>query len=165
MVSTWAFLQGLAESPSPHRSYIGIDLALPLFEDLFQAHKLAKTKAIAFDFWLVNDMTINIPAVDFLFIDSLHTYCHLTYELEKFSPQVKKYIAMHDTSDPWGTEDEPFYGSGFIEYDASIDRTKKGLWAAVEDFLARHPEWSLFERYTNSHGLTVLKRVEPLNQF
>ena len=34
-----------------------------------------------------------------------------------------------------------------------------GLWPAVEDFLEKHPEWVLHERYTNNNGLTILKRV------
>jgi hypothetical protein len=34
-----------------------------------------------------------------------------------------------------------------------------GLWLAIEEFLFAHPEWTLAERRTNCHGLTVLKRV------
>jgi cephalosporin hydroxylase len=104
-------------------------------------------------------MTIEIPSTDLLFIDSLHTYCHLTYELEKFSPHVRKYIAMHDTSEPWGTVDDTEYGGDYSEYPAAFDREKRGLWAAVEDFLSRHPEWRLLERRLNNHGFTVLERV------
>ena len=37
----------------------------------------------------------------------MHTYCHLSYELDTFSPKVRKYIAMHDTSEPWAIGTTP----------------------------------------------------------
>jgi len=104
-------------------------------------------------------MTIEMEPVDMIFIDSLHTYCHLTYELETFSPKVAKFIAMHDTSEPWGDAEDDTYHGDYSEYPAWIDRTKKGLWPAVEDFLARHPEWKLKSRVFNRHGFTVLERL------
>ena len=103
-------------------------------------------------------MNIRIPQTDFLFIDSLHTYAHLTYELEKFSPHIAKYIAMHDTSDDWSYTDDTQYRGDYSEYPENIDRTKRGLWPAVEDFLERHPEWVLEARYFNCYGFTILKR-------
>ncbi len=155
--STWGLLSGLAENGSLKRSYIGIDLNLPPANLLDFAQKLSAANQIEFAFWQANDMQIDIPQVDFLFIDSLHNYSHLTYELEKFSSKVDIYIAMHDTSEPFGNQDEaPFDDSAYPEW---IDRTKRGLWPAVEDFLNRHPEWSLHMRKFNCHGLTVLKRV------
>ena len=93
-----------------------------------------------------------------LFIDTWHTYRHLSYELEKFSPKVRKYIAMHDTSEPWGSDDEPAYYGPVRKYPPHIDLNKRGLWTAVEDFLAAHPEWKLKERHLNNHGFTVLER-------
>ncbi len=159
MVSSWALLQGLSENDLDVRFYLGIDIATPPIESLTLAQYLAQENGIDFAFWEENDMSIDIPYTDFLFIDSLHTYCHLTYELEKFSPNVNQYIAMHDTSAPWGTVDDSSYNGNYSEYPAFIDRNKRGLWPAVEDFLARHPEWTLHERRFNNHGLTVLKRV------
>lgn len=159
MVSSWALLQGLSESGHEGKFYIGIDIAAPPRLSLFKARNLALAKNIGFEFWLANDMTIDIPVVDLLFIDSLHTYCHLTYELEKFSPQVTKYIALHDTSPPWAYVDDEEYTGDYSEYAPWIDRSKRGLWPAVVDFLERHPEWSLLERRTNNHGFTILKRV------
>lgn len=159
MVSTWGVLQGLSESKATCKSYIGIDLAPPPVDSLSLARVLAKLNKIDFCFWEENDMNIEIPVAEMLFIDSLHTYCHLTYELEKFSSSITKFIAMHDTSEPWGTRDDTEYRGQYTEYPSSYDRTKRGLWAAVEDFLKRHPEWALKERRLNNHGLTVLQRV------
>ena len=113
-----------------------------------------------FNFLQANDFLIDLEPTDMLFIDSWHTYRHLTYELETFSPKVSKYIAMHDTSPPWGYQDEPFY-QGFIpEYPAHINLEKRGLWPAVEDFLSNHPEWVLKKRYLNNCGFTILERVK-----
>jgi len=50
------------------------------------AKRLSLGNGIAFEFWQANDMDVDIHSADMLFIDTLHTYCHLTYELEKFSP-------------------------------------------------------------------------------
>lgn len=158
IVSTWALLKGLSDTRGSNLSYLGIDLENPPMDILRKAQLLAKGCNIDFQFWKANDMDINLPAVDMLFIDSMHTYCHLTYELEKFSPQVRKYIAMHDTSAPWGDQDDNQYFGNYSEYPASIDRSKRGLWPAVEDFLNAHPEWCLSQRLFNNHGLTVLKR-------
>ena len=161
MVSSWGIFQGLSESSAKKRNYIGIDLNYPPLDTLCKAASLAQSNGIFFQFLAVNDMQLaeeNIASVDMLFIDSLHTYCHLTYELEKFSPKVGKYIAMHDTSAPWGNVEDTEYQGDYSEYPAHYDRTKKGLWPAVENFLKNHPEWELKERRFNNHGLTVLKR-------
>lgn len=160
MVSTWGLLEGLAKGGHSEPSYLGIDLNHPPAHIFDLAQTVARTQGISFDFWQGNDRTLEIPPTDLLFIDSLHTYCHLTYELEKFSPQVNKYIAMHDTSWPWGEQDDSSYHGDYSEYPAEIDRTKRGLWPAVSDFLDRHPEWELLERHTNNHGFTILKRTQ-----
>jgi hypothetical protein len=160
MVSTWGILQGLSENCSTPRNYIGIDLEFPPSRIFNLAKILARNEGICFEFLQGNDMEIDIDPTDLLFIDSLHTYCHLTYELEKFSSKVRKYIAMHDTSDPWGARDDHFYVGDYSEYPSHFDRSKRGLWPAVVDFLERHPEWSLLERRTNNHGFTILKRNE-----
>ncbi len=159
MVSTWGVLKGLSENNQPMKRYLGIDLNYPPMDKLNEAKRLSKALDIDFNFLQADDMTIDIEPVDMLFIDSLHTYCHLTYELEKFSPKVKKYIAMHDTSEPWGDRDDTEYHGNYSEYPAEYSRTKRGLWPAVQDFLLRHPEWQLHERRMNNHGFTILKRV------
>jgi len=159
IVSTWAILLGLSESPSSLKSYFGIDIERPPINRLKLARRLAEQNGIAFRFLKENDMLVEIKPTDLLFIDSLHTYCHLTFELEKFSPQIRKYIAMHDTSAPWGELEDDNYFGDYSEYPEHFDRTKKGLWVAVEDFLNRHPEWTLHQRYFNNYGFTILRRV------
>jgi hypothetical protein len=46
-----------------------------------------------------------------------------------------------------------------LESGLSREEIERGLWPAVEEFLALHPEWKLKERYTNNNGLTVLERI------
>lgn len=159
MVATWGLLQGLAESSSVEKSYLGIDLSFPPADKLELAKSLSEANNITFSFLAKNDMELTLEPVDLLFIDSLHTYCHLTYELETFSDSVRKYICLHDTSPPWGYADEWYYSGDCSEYPFAIDSTKKGLWPAVTDFLEKHPEWELHERLHNNNGFTVLKRV------
>ncbi|MFI5343427.1 MAG: hypothetical protein ACHQUC_04315 [Chlamydiales bacterium] len=159
MVSTWGILEGLVESSAIQRTYTGIDLVAPPVHIFLFAERLAQQNGIFFNFITANDMDIDIEPCDFLFIDSLHTYCHLTYELEKFSDKVNNFIAMHDTSAPWGDKDDIEYYGNYSEYPPEYNRSKRGLWPAVVDFLERHPEWKLLERRLNCHGFTILERV------
>ena len=162
VVSTWGILIGLADSPHRPRSYLGIDLNHPPEDKFRLAQALAVQHGITFNFWQGNDMEAEVEPADMIFIDTLHIYCQLTVELEKFAPKAKKYITMHDTSGPWGDQDENIYHGDRSEYPEYVDRTKRGLWAAVEDFLVRHPEWELKERRTNNNGFTTLVRKQPL---
>lgn len=159
VVATWGILKGLSDNNLSTKSYLGIDLVYPNAKTFKHAKNIALANNIKFNFIAKNDMLLNLEPVDMLFIDSLHTYCHLTYELEKFSPSVNKYIALHDTSAPWGDTDDSTYHGNYTEYPKHINRIKRGLWPAVEDFLASHPEWVLYKRYFNNHGFTILKRI------
>ena len=161
--STWALLMGLSESELRNRSYLEIEIAAPGLEKLYLSKKLARENDISYRFIQGNDMNIDLEErADLLFIDSIHTYCHLTYELEKFSPKINKYIVMHDTSPPWGYANDTEYKGDYSEYPQSIDREKKGLSPAVDDFLTNNPGWVLSERRFNNHGLVILKRAEKL---
>lgn len=161
--STWGVLMGLSENGRSVKSYIGVDLDVPPFNRLEAPRAAAKENGIAFRFLQMNDMNLDLLGqVDLLFIDSLHTYCHLRFELDKFSPRVNKFIALHDTSQPWGDENDSEYHGDYSEYNNAYDCSKKGLWPAVQDFLASNPEWTLLHRYENDHGLTVLQRVDAV---
>ena len=165
MFSTWGILQGLSESPMSNRSYLGIDCNNPPAEILNAAKQIAANIGLSFKFWQMDDLHIDrLAPVDLLFLDSLHTYYHLSHELEKFSSQVRKYIAMHDTASPYGYQNEETYLGDYSEYFPNQlppqgDQIKQGLWPAVVDFLSKHPEWTLQEHRANCCGFTVLKRV------
>ena len=158
MVSTWGLLHGL----KPGGAYTGIDLSLPDPRVFNLAKSLAEQKGVAFKFIARNDMAIapwEIGQVDMIFIDSLHTYCHLTYELERFAHLARKYLSFHDSSAPWGDTDDSEYRGNRTEYPSWMDKTKRGIWPAICDFLQNHPEWTLKERRFNNHGFTVLRRT------
>lgn len=133
--STWALLAG---HPSKLTSY-DIDRRAEVSE----VEAAAQGSRTAFRFVLASSIAVEIEECDLLFIDSMHTYEHLRQELAMHAGKVTKYILMHDTT-TFGTEDQIPGG--------------RGLWPAVEEFLAEHSEWSLVERRTNCHGLTVLGR-------
>ncbi len=159
VVSTWGLIAGLAESPAQERSYIGIDIDVPTPRIFKLVGELAPENGVAFQYLQVNDMDIEISETDLLFIDTLHIYAQLRYELEKFCPKTRKYIIMHDTTS-YAYSDCLSYQGNYSEYPYYIDRNKRGLWPAVEDFLASHPEWKILERYTNNNGLTILVRIQ-----
>ncbi len=164
-------LKGLTENRSPSKFYTGIDFTPPS-ADILNAMKLwAENEGIGFQFMQANDLDIHsISTVDLLHIDCYHTYRHLTHELETFSKFTRKYILVHDTNQPYGFKDEDTIAEenpviykrnlpNNTRYASWIDREKQGLWAAIEDFLLRHNEWSLMKRIAEGTGLTVLKRI------
>jgi hypothetical protein len=161
MVSTWAFLHGLANNnKSDPKIYTGLDLELPPPQQIELAKRLCDSNNIQFNFCKANDIYVSIKSpVDMVFIDSLHTYNHLTFELEKFCPYASKYICFHDMDDPWGFRDE-YYGGNYTEYPRyfTADLNKHGLLKALQDFLARHKEWELVEHLTYSHGFAAIRR-------
>lgn len=163
MISTWGILYGLNHNKRSRKKYIGVDLYYPAGVTWLQFEGACEETQVECVFMDRNDMTLvpeDIGPVDMLFIDALHTYSHVMYELTTFHTQVRKYIALHDTSAPWGAMDEPYSGD-YSEYPAWIDRTKRGVFTAVQDFLAMHPtEWVLTYRKENSHGYTLLERVQ-----
>ena len=153
-------LQGLSESSFKQRSYLKINSDYIPPSELNFTKEGAKKSNINFTFWQANDLLIVLEPTDMLYIDSLHTYCHLTYQLETFSSQVRKYICLYGTSGPWCDQEENAYQGNYNEYSSSYDRTKKGLWPAVLDFLANHPEWVLVERSTKNEGCAILQRLD-----
>jgi hypothetical protein len=165
MISTVGIIKGLSSPRIKNQSYLGIKINRPNKQIEDKIKKITATLGIRYNVWLKNDLDTDIPTADMLFIDSIHTYCHLSYELEKFSPMIHKYIVMHDTSPPWDYKDDTTYNGNYSEYPKHINRSKRGLWPAVEDFLQKHPEWVLEARYGNNHGLTVLKRVSDSKLF
>jgi hypothetical protein len=111
-----------------------------------------------------SDLTCPIEKTDLLFIDTWHVYGQLKRELARWNSSVNKYIVMHDT-----TVDGEIGESIRMHYEHNIEEEvkqtgwpeeeiRKGLWPAVEEFLAEHPEWILKERFTNNNGLTILER-------
>ncbi len=100
---------------------------------------------------------------DLLFIDTWHVYGHLKRELDRWNTYANKYIILHDTTVDGEVGESARHKwdipKQMLESGLSREEIERGLWPAVEEFLALHPEWKLKERYTNNNGLTVLERV------
>lgn len=158
MIATWGILMGLAENGASDRSYVGIAKAPPPVDAYSVAYDLAEAEGIAFEYMDGNCKLSDLPSTDLLYIDSVHTYCHLTFELEAMAPKVKKFIAIPYTCSRWSREDDAAYSGKDSQYPDTIDRSKRGLWTAVEDFLSLHPEWGLYEHFEDHQGFTILKR-------
>lgn len=131
--STWALLAG---RPSRMTSY-----DIERQPEVEGVERAAEACGIPFKFVLADSATVDIGTVDLLFIDSFHSYEHLSKELNIHAKNVTGHIIMHDT-ETFGHTDQTYTG--------------RGLWPAVEEFLAGNAEWSIKERFTHCHGLTVL---------
>lgn len=143
IVSTYAFLEGLGSG----KKLVSIDITHPAQYggDLSNAQITAQQKGIDFSFIQADTLKIDIEPTDLLFIDTLHRYNQLKEELAKHADKARKYIAFHDTTTFATMGDDGVEGNG--------------LWKAIEEFLAEHPEWKIKHRYTNNNGLTILQRV------
>jgi hypothetical protein len=69
---------------------------------------------------------------------------------------------MHDTTvDEWQGET---IRCGLNAYQQSaqtgipVEEINRGIWPAIDEFLAVHPEWTIERRYINNNGLTILAR-------
>ena len=132
-VSTWAFIEGMNGG-----SLVSIDIKHPskYGADITPVEKACKNKGITFKFYEADTLTIDIPEVDMLFIDTLHEYGQLKGELAKHGDKAKKYLVFHDTV---SCEDE--------------------LMPAINEFLKENKKWKIKEHYTFNNGVLVLARV------
>lgn len=159
VVSSYAFGLGLAGTPN--NRYVMIDTEET--EEIQPFLNLCKENDVNATFYKGSDLECPLVQTDLLFIDTWHVYGQLKRELDRWHGSVAKYIIMHDTTSfgPLGEVAVCGYDANALSVSSgfSIDEVMKGLWAAVEDFLAEHPEWKLEIRLINNNGLTVLTRV------
>ena len=161
VVSTWAFLSGLAigRNDSGVRSLIGVDS-----EDCEYGQPMHLGPAVGIDVRFVkgDSAKVTVPPRDLLFIDTWHIYGHLKRELSAHHATTSRYIILHDTTvDAEGGE--ALRSKQDVKAMMSLsgyprEEIERGLWPAVLEFLADHPEWEIEKRYVNNNGLTVLAR-------
>lgn len=92
-------------------------------------------------------------AVDFMIINPKFTYQNTMYILKMYSSMIKKYIIIYGSS----LENKNCEYDCFI-YPEWINKEKKGIWNAIEDFLNENNSWMLKTRKINNNGLTILER-------
>jgi len=142
VVSTWAFL---AAKP---KKMISVDLLYNANIEL--AKKIAADNGIDFTFIQSDDIAIKLEATDLIFIDTWHVYHHLKKELDLHGNKSRKFLIFHDT-----------VSCGVYGMPSPHENAKpgnKGIWPAITEFLAIHPEWKMLTHIPTNNGLTVLNR-------
>lgn len=91
------------------------------------------------------DQPVSIEPTDLLIIDTLHRAPRVFQELERYAPSVRKYIAVHCTTDPYGE---------------TGDDGGPGVLPGVRGYLMQHKEWVVKRHDKNNHGLMVLSRLD-----
>jgi hypothetical protein len=159
-VSSYAFANALVSRPNT--KLVQVDPASHPNVEAFQRACVAEGLNTVFH--NQSDLECPMEYTDLLFIDTWHVYGHLKRELDRWNRHVGKYIILHDTTvDEWQGETVRVGWDAVRQSRESgipVDEIRKGLWPAVTEFLASHPEWSLRERFTNNNGLTVLEKTE-----
>ena len=116
------------------KKVIGVDITgerLNLEEMYLHAEKYG----VEYQFILADDLTIDPPSCDVLFIDTTHTEEHTYQELKKYSPHTRHYIALHDI--------------------VPVFETLKGYDRWKSEF---GEDWEEFYRDNEVCGLLVIKR-------
>ena len=161
IVSSWAFVNGLAINKSVRKKLICSDIdPAPGAQELAAA---CADNGIQHKFIVGNDLDMEMEPYDMIFIDTWHVYGHLRRELAKMCSYAKKYIVMHDT------EVDKIHGES-IRVNDNIDWMVQksgysredittGLGRAVDEFLEAHPEWKVNKHFVHENGLTILERV------
>ena len=116
------------------KSLISYDITLS--KEAIQIFEAGKEEGVQCNLYEKNTHEITIPPVDFLFIDSDHTYSCLSTELRLHGDKPLKFIAFHDT----------------VSYAGE-------LVPAIQEFLNKHLNWTVYEEYTNNNGLLIISRV------
>jgi Methyltransferase domain len=161
--SSYAFAHALKHKKN--NKLVQIDLQHEVNRDQFiQECKNENVNAI---FYQNSSLTSPLETTDLLFIDTWHVYGQLKRELARWNSHVSKYIIMHDTTvDEWAGETIRLKWNPRKQSEESgipVHEITKGLWPAIREFLAEHPEWKLRQRYINNHGLTILERISNEN--
>lgn len=161
VISSYALIYGLLNNKKQTKIILLNDISPCNINELLS---ITKHLPIEVKYEWCNDLNLNIQEkYDLTFIDTWHVYGQLKRELTKFSKITNKYIIMHDTTvDEW-------YGEtirrGWNAQEQSkntgipIDEINKGLWPAIEEFLANNKNWKIKERFTNNNGLTILEKL------
>lgn len=135
--STTAFLFGLSQNDGGElHSY---DINQPQID--YNPHQQAPTVRWNFTKTDTSSLDLQVPDVDLLFIDTLHTYKQVKAEL-MHAKAVQKWIVLHDT------ELNKLRG----------EMNGGGIWQAVEEFLQENPRWKVGVHFRHNNGLTILTK-------
>jgi len=140
--STVSFLNG---KPLWMKSYDNWSETTTPPASIIQIHENAKLEGIDHELITANDLEIEIPECDILFIDTLHIDWQLELELELHAKKAKEMIVLHDT-----------VTFGF--FPEGEGQRYRGMGFALVHFLEKNPQWFISEHYLYNNGLMILKR-------
>lgn len=125
------------------------------------ARELKKIVGDRWDYRIQDSRTADIPYCDLLFIDSLHTYEQMRIELELHAHKVREWLVFHDVSTfgEVGAEGETGRQSWTYQVGESVPMEHRGIRPAIDRFQASHPDWRIWARYDESHGLLILRKA------
>lgn len=136
------------------KKLISIDI-VP-FERSEYLKDLCSQQGTEYEHLVGSSLNLEIPEVDFIFIDTEHSYLQLKSELKKHGNKAKKYLAFHDIVS-FGYNDSSSYGDQGLKYeDGALE--KRGLIPAIQEFLIENPHWKIDLINTNNNGMLFLKR-------
>jgi hypothetical protein len=158
-VSSYALATGLVETPGA--KMVQVDPETGPNSETFRVE--CERQGLPVTYYRQSDLDCPMEQTDLLFIDTWHVYGQLKRELARWHGHVTKFILLHDTEvDKWRGETLRCGGDIQALSEATgvpPEEIQRGLWPAVREFLAAHPEWRLQEHTTACNGLTVLARV------
>jgi hypothetical protein len=159
IVSSYAFALGLKGVSGNKLTMVDPESS----RDMPKFLQLCKSESINAEFLNKSDLECPLIKTDLLFIDTWHVYGQLKRELARWHSSVDKYIIMHDTTvDEWDGETIRMRMNAQEQskrFGIPVEEINKGLWPAVEEFLADHPEWKIEKRLVNNNGLTIMSRI------
>jgi predicted O-methyltransferase YrrM len=157
--STAALACGLAAQAPESKQLLCVDI-----DDCSAVEALALARRAGIDacFVQADSVSIDIPDVDLLFIDTWHCHGHLRRELRRHQHRVRSWIILHDTEIDGYTGESVRRGQDLIGLQQatgySIDELYRGLGFALDEFLAAAPQWRIERIFRHNNGLTVLRR-------
>lgn len=91
---------------------------------------------------------LQVTETDLLFLDTLHTYDHLSRELLHHGRKARKFLAFHDT-----------FTCGAFDL-SGPDPRARGILPAIEEFIQKYPgEYETCYRTDCNNGLWILRRT------
>ena len=146
VVSTYAFLNSTA------KIVYGYDIETQ--PEVEECKQLCKKENKNWTFIEADVLQIELPIVDFIFIDTFHTAAQCIKELELHADKATKYIGFHDTTTYWEMGE-----SSYPAVEHTGMNSTHGLRYAIEPFLKAHPEWIIDLKLEFNNGLLILKHV------
>ena len=159
VVSSYAFASALKEKQPNKLILVDPEFSsrVPIFLDECENENVSAA------YYNESDLECPLEQTDLLFIDTWHIYGQLKRELARWSTYVNKYIILHDTEVDGVLGESVRNGDNIPELAAKFnmpaEEIAKGLWPAVEEFLASNSGWKLAEKFENNNGLTILSRT------